>query len=226
MTVVVLGSLHGSPGVTTLALDLAAIAPDSTLVLEADPDGGCMAARLDLAMRPGLVELAGSARAGTSADDLWRFAQGGLGQAPIVVAHPAAEQVGSALRTAGQHIARALRDVAAGGHHVVVDIGRLRPGSPAMVLLAAADHVVVVADNSTESAVALAHRSQLLAGACNPVVVLNRTRPYAASEVEAACGLRVWGAVPAASRRRTKPLFQLHAHLFAASPSLANASRC
>jgi hypothetical protein len=218
MTVLVVGSVHGSPGATRLALNLAALAPDATLVLEADPDGGRLAARLDLAVRPGLLELAGSARAGTSADDLWRFAQGGLGQAPVVVAHPAAEQVGSALRAAGQHIGRALGDLAGGGRHVVVDVGRLRPGSPAMVLLAAADHVVVVADNSTECAVALAHRAQLLRSVCNPIVVLNRNRPYTNHEVEAACGLRVWGVVPAGARRRAKPLALLHAQLFTPEP--------
>ncbi len=224
MTVVMLGSVHGSPGVTRLALDLAAVEPDSTLVLEADPDGGCLAARLDLAVRPGLIELAGSARAGASADDLWRFAQGGPGQAPVVVAHPAPEQVGSALRAAGQHIGRALRDVATGGRHVVVDVGRLRPGSPAMVLLAAADHVVVVADNSTECAVALAHRSQLLRGVCNPIVVLNRNRPYTDHEIEAACGVRVWGCVPAGARRRDKSVALLHPQLFAPAPLPARAS--
>lgn len=217
MTVVAVGSVHGSPGATRLALDLASVDPDTTLLLEADPDGGWLAARLDLAVRPGLVELAGSARAGTTADDLWRFAQGGVGEVPIVVAHPAAEQVGSALRAAGEHIARALREISASPRHVVIDVGRLRPGSPALVLLGAADHVVVVADNSAEHAVALTHRAQLLRNICTPLVVLTRNRPHTPDAIEAASTLRVWGCVPSTSatgsRRRARQIRLLHTHL-------------
>ena len=59
MTVIAVGSVHGSPGATTLALDLARLCARSpgreVLLIEADPDGGCLAARLDLAVKPGPV---------------------------------------------------------------------------------------------------------------------------------------------------------------------------
>ena len=227
MSVVAVGSVHGSPGATTLALDLAALDPEATLVIEADPDGGRLAARLDLALRPGLTELAGSARTNISSDDLWRFAQGAPGVTPVVVAHPAAEQVTSVLRVGGHHIGQALRDVAESTRrHVVLDIGRVRPGSPSLALMAAADHVVVLVENTMEAAVALAHRAALLGAMANVHVVLNRARPYSAREIEAACGRTVWGVVPnatsttsrrPASRRRRRAVGELHAQLFDAS---------
>ena len=58
------GSISGSPGATSLAIDLARTCAGATpaLLVEVDPDGGRLAARLDLPLRPGLTELAGAAR--------------------------------------------------------------------------------------------------------------------------------------------------------------------
>ncbi|MCU1366089.1 MAG: chromosome partitioning protein [Ilumatobacteraceae bacterium] len=207
MAVVAVCSLHGAPGATALALDLARLCGGGTLLVEADPDGGSLAARLDLAMRPGLTELAGAARVGIAADDVWRFAQPigtGVG---VIVSHPAAEQVQAALRASVQHVGTALRGSSG---HVVVDIGRLRPGSPAMGLAAVADTTFVVADNSVESVVALSHRAAVLANIASPQIVLTSYKPYSSDDVEAASGQRVWGVVPSAlhagrgSRRRSR----------------------
>src|SRR4051794_13328930 len=63
MALVSIGSTKASPGTTTLALALAVAEPSSRwLVVEADPDGGSIAARLGLGYEPGLVELAAAAR--------------------------------------------------------------------------------------------------------------------------------------------------------------------
>src|SRR4051794_21329178 len=162
MTVIAIGSVHGSPGVTSLAIDLARVAAaregSRSVLVEADPDGGRLAARLDLAVRPGLTELAGAARVGIAADDLWRFAQG-HGDVAVVVAHPAAEQVQAALRAAATHIGAALQRL---GATVIVDVGRLRPGSPSLGLAGIADHLIVVSDNDVEAIVSLTHRAKLL----------------------------------------------------------------
>ncbi|MCU1399852.1 MAG: hypothetical protein JWN62_2961 [Acidimicrobiales bacterium] len=195
MSVVAVCSLHGAPGATALALDLARLCGDGALLVEADPDGGCLAARLDLAMRPGLTELAGAARVGISAADLWRFAQpigGGVG---VIVGHPAAEQVQAALRASVQHVGTALRGSSG---HVVVDVGRLRPGSPAMGLAAIADTTLVVAENGIESVVAVSHRAAVLANVAAPQIVLSSSKPYSPADVESASGQRVWGVVPSA----------------------------
>jgi len=201
MTVIAVGSVHGSPGATTLALDLARLCARSpgreVLLIEADPDGGCLAARLDLAVKPGLTELAGAARVSISVDDLWTYAQPtDLGVA-VIVAHPAAEQVQAALRAAVNHIGAALRDAGM----VIVDVGRLRPGSPALALAALADRTLIVSANSVEAVVSLHHRGQLLRGVGDPLVVLSAVRPYSADDVAVAGALAVWGIVGPNSRR-------------------------
>ena len=202
MTVIAIGSVHGSPGVTSLVVDLARVAAareaGRALIVEADPDGGRLAARLDLAVRPGLTELAGAARVGIAADDLWRYAQL-HDDIAVVVAHPASEQVHAALRAAASHIGEALCRL---GATVVIDVGRLRPGSPALALAALADHTVIVSDNDVEAIVSLTHRTKLLQGIGRSLVVLADAKPYAAADVERAAGVAVWGTVPRASNHK------------------------
>ncbi len=199
MAVIVVGSVHGSPGATTLAFDLARQAGPGALLIEADPDGGVLAARLELALKPGLMELAGAARTGIEADDLWKFAQLSSTNVAVVAGHPAAEQTSAALRAAIIHIssAAALLDTT-----VVIDIGRLRPGSPSLGASASADHTLIVSDNSVEAIVSLTHRAQLLNGCAAPMVVLNQDGPYTPEEIASASHQCVWGVVPPARSRR------------------------
>lgn len=199
MTVIVVGAVHGSPGATTLALDLAREAGETALLIEADPDGGSIAARLELALKPGLMELAGAARTGIDVDDLWRFAQPSSVGVAVIVAHPAAEQTCAALRAARAHIASAAALLCV---TVVIDIGRVRPGSPALGFAASADHTVIVSDNSVEAIVSLTHRATLLEGCVAPVVVLNQAYPYSVLDIAAATKQRVWGVVPHVRTRR------------------------
>jgi len=200
MAVIAVGSLRGSPGATLLALDLARFCDGDALLIEADPDGGCLAARLDLALRPGLTELAGAARVGIAADDLWRFAQPTDHGVAVIVAHPAAEQVQAALRAAVHHVGSSLASL---GHHVVIDVGRIRPGSPALGFAALADRLLLVSDNSAEAVVAITHRAQLLHGLADPLVVLTAAKPYGVDEIAATTGQQVWGVMPLAQGRRT-----------------------
>ena len=203
MTVIAVGSVHGSPGATTLALDLARRCGDGALVIEFDPDGGTLAARLDLAIRPGLTELAGAARVGIEFDDLWNFAQPIDSGVAVVVAHPAAEQTQAALRAAAHHICAAIGQLAvASGVSVIVDVGRLRPASLALCAATAADHTLVVSHNSVEAVVALTHRGQLLSTCGAPLVVLNQSRPYTADDIASASRQQVWGACAHSGSRR------------------------
>lgn len=211
MAIIAVGSVHGSPGATTLALDLARLVGADTLLIEADPDGGSLAARLDLGVKPGLTELAGAARVGIDADDLWKFAQPAAPGVALIVAHPAAEQVQAALRAAVTHIGAALRCVSG---IVVIDVGRLRPGSAALGFATLADSVVVLAANSVESVVAIHHRARLLAGFGDVQVVLAGGAPYSVTEVAAATGQSVWGVIGSgsrrvAARRRTQAMLRL-----------------
>ena len=200
MPVVVVGAVHGSPGATSFALDLSSQCGPDTLLIEADPDGGSLAARLELALKPGLTELAGAARVGIEIDDVWKFAQTSSSGVAIVVAHPAAEQTTSALRAALGHIVSAVGLLSS---MVIVDAGRLRPGSPALAAASLADHTIVVCDNSVEAIVALTHRAKVLQGCRSPLVVMNAARPYSISDIAEATGQTVWGVVPASTGRKT-----------------------
>ncbi len=199
MAVIAVGSVHGSPGATLLALDVARFCEGETLLIEADPDGGCLAARLDLALKPGLTEMAGAARVGIAADDLWRYAQPTDHGVAIVVAHPAAEQVQASLRAAVNHVGSSLSSL---GRHVVIDIGRVRPGSPALGFAALADRLLIASDNSAEAVVSLTHRAQLLHGLADAMVVLSVGKPYSVDEIASASGQQVWGVLPAIRGRR------------------------
>ena len=199
MTLIAVGTVNGSCGATTLAYDLAARAGNGALLIEADPDGGCLAACLDVALKPGLMELAGAARTGIDADDVWRFAQTTRDGVAVVVAHPSAEQTNAALRAALGHVLAAVAGV---DTIVVVDIGRIRPGSASLAAAASADHTIVVSNNSLEATVALAHRSQLLSACASPMVVLNTAQPYGVADVADATHQRVWGVIAAARTQR------------------------
>ena len=199
MSVVVVGAVHGSPGATSFALDLSRQCGPDTLLIEADPDGGSLAARLDLALKPGLMELAGAARVGIEADDVWRFAQPTSFGVAVVVAHPAAEQTTSAIRAAISHIVSAVGRLSS---TVIVDVGRLRPGSPSLAAAASADHTIVLCDNSVAAIVALTHRAKVLQGCRSPLVVMNAAGPYSVRDIAAATGQTVWGVVAASTDRR------------------------
>ena len=77
MTLVAFASTKASPGVTTLCQALAHTWPDPrrVVVVEADPSGGDLAARLELAPEPGLVSLAAAGRRGLSAAVVWDHVQ-------------------------------------------------------------------------------------------------------------------------------------------------------
>ena len=64
MTVVALASLKSSPGTTTAALALCQVWPSvrRALLIEADPGGGVIAARMGDSPDPGLITLAAAAR--------------------------------------------------------------------------------------------------------------------------------------------------------------------
>src|SRR5690625_996048 len=148
MPTVVLFSLGGAPGVTTLALAVAAAwpAPVPTVMVEADAAGGDVAAWRRLPVSPGLVELAAAARTDTS------FADGDT--APVVLGC-------SQALAGGQRVCAAppLTDNAAGAVHLlaahpsvlrvdgvvtVVDAGRVAPRTPAANLVASADTALLV----------------------------------------------------------------------------------
>ncbi len=150
MTVIALFSDKGSPGVTTLALTLAAAWPGPVTIAECDPAGGDLALRLtdeagrpQLAADPGLLTLAVAARRNpTPALDEHTRPVPGLPTVSVVTGLSTPEQ-GAGIAELWPSIATAL--AGPGPRDVLADLGRLHPGSPAHPIVAVADVLVGVA---------------------------------------------------------------------------------
>lgn len=201
MSIVVVGSLRGSPGATTLVVALSAVwarAGRAPLVVEADPDGGVLAARLGLGLHPSLTDLAVRARGGVRPDEVWESTQTLPGGGPVVVAHPSPEQCQATLRNGSDRLAELLASVP--GHDVLVDAGRLRPGSPALPLVEAASLVLVVVRPRLEDLATAAQRLGGLNHLGNVGLVLVGDAPYSASDVAAALGVKVLAVLPVDAR--------------------------
>lgn len=162
------------------------------MLVEADPDGGVLAARAGIGIKPGLIELCGRARVALTDDDVWSFAQELPGGRPVLVGHPAAEQCHAALRAAGERLADYLAVMPE--RDAIVDVGRLRPGSPASAIVARADAVLVVVRPTVEEVGAAAYRAAALRDA-GAALVLIGDRPYPVGEVAAAVDVPVVGVI-------------------------------
>src|SRR5262245_11254484 len=126
-----------SAGVTTLALAVASRwpRPGAAVLVEADPAGGDLAARFGLRPAPGLTSAAAGA-GGEAAALLERHAQPlpGLG-VPVLLSAASYVQASAAVRTAAE---AALVETAGRAGTVLVDVGRLAAGSPALPIAARA----------------------------------------------------------------------------------------
>ena len=190
MTILVVGSLHGSPGATTVAVALAGCLRDA-VVVEADCDGGVLAARFGLSREPGVVTLAAD-RDNGAGHQLARHAQPAPGGLKIVVGPESSDHATWLWRSAGPQLHDSLRQ-----HDgvVVVDAGRLAPTAPTTALFADATLTVIVARPRADELAIVAAR---LAGHENerrPSVVLVGDRPYSAAEVADELGCDVLGVV-------------------------------
>lgn len=157
MTVVALAITGGLTDSSEIALHIASLWPREVTVVEADPDGGRLAARKDWPPRPGLVDLVTSSRA--TSDVVGELSHVIDPRRRVVVAPPSPEAVIAALRlltTSNDRLDDRL------GTDVLVDVGRLRPESPALPVLEMADRRVLVVRRDAEDVVATMHRRNLL----------------------------------------------------------------
>jgi hypothetical protein len=204
MSIVAVGSMHGSPGATTLALALAAVwarTGREALMVEADPDGGVLAARLGLGHHPSITDLAVRSRGSLHPDLVWEAAQTLPGGRPIVVSHPSLDQCHATLRSGAGRLAEVLR--ALPDHDAMVDVGRLRPASPAAPLADAADILLLVMRPRLEDVDAAAQRLPgLSASSTGRVVgiVLVGDEPYRPADVEEVLGVAVLAMLPVDAR--------------------------
>lgn len=188
------GSTAASPGVSTLAVLLAAASPRPAVVVEADPDGGCLGARFDLVDEPGLVTLAAATRRGVDTVRLVEHAQPLTTSTSVVVAPPSGRAVSSVLVASAEALAATLR--AAVAFRAVVDCGRLAPTSAAWPLAQAAELVVLVARPRLDEARRLPSRVEELQNCGASVgVVLVGDGPYAPAEVAQVAQVELLGVI-------------------------------
>ena len=188
MKTVVLCSLRGAPGVTTISLLLASRLEGAVLV-EADLAGGVVAIRYGLGREPGLTTLAA---ANPQTPGGWLDHAQDAGGVPVLVGPDSAEASESLWRTAGDRLAAA---IGRSDGWAVVDAGRLRTITS---LVGRADLVLVVARPIAEQIVALNHALATL-GRLLPTqvaVVLAGDGPYGTADVESALGCVVAAGIP------------------------------
>ena len=183
MRIVTLTSVRGAPGVTTTALLLASSLPDAVLV-EADLDGGVLAARYGLGREPGLTTFAATAAEVRAA--WWMHAQDAGGVA-VLVGPDAPATSASLWRAAGERITRTL--LAADGI-AVVDAGRTRTPTS---ITSSSDLLAVLVHPVAEELVTLGHRLPRLCQETHGrvVAVLVGRGHYRAGDVEESLGLSV-----------------------------------
>lgn len=195
MTVVGLVSVKHSPGVTTAAVALALATGDGSVVIEADPAGGDVAARARLTMEPGLLTMAAAGR--HAASRLSLQTQQLSSGAEVVIAPADPEQSSTALAAIADRLPAATREHGGG----FVDCGRWSPVPTTRTVLSRCDVIVVVADPSVASIEHVRCRADALLDIGPPVaVLLVGDRPYSADEVEQALGLPTIGALAVDSR--------------------------
>ena len=196
MSLVGLCSAHGSPGVTTTVLALAATWPEDRrcLLVEADPFGGVIGARYGLGDTPGLSSLAAVARKGLDEEAVWSHVQHLPGGVPVLVGPASADEAHAVLRD----VAGALAGwcVTQTDVDVIVDCGRIAPASPTVELLAKADAVLVLTRPFADQLRPAAHRLVALeaSGAAASLLLVGDS-PYGPDEVAATLKADVGGVI-------------------------------
>lgn len=199
MTLLVVCSAKGSPGVTTLACAMAAVWPKerTVLIAECDPSGGDIAARFELSTKVGMASLVLAQRQGScpmpELETHLQHLPGGLG----VLAGPATADSAMVLdHELSKYSVRAFTpDV-----DVVVDCGRVIPNALGQRrLMNEADHIVVA--TRCDAASILHARSAISWIAMLGVfgvasMVLVGDGPFSVDEASAFVDKEVDGAVP------------------------------
>jgi hypothetical protein len=193
MTVVSLGSVR-SCGVTTLALSVAATWPADrrVLLVEADPAGGTLGAGSGWPAEPSLVSFAAAARRGGEPALVWEHCHHLPGEVPVLAAPPLGDQARSALGMVGSVLGR-LGEL---DGDVLVDCGRLDPGSPSVALWERADRAVLVVRPRLADLQALASWVEGRAFESPVGLVTVGDGPYPDGEITEALGLEVLARLP------------------------------
>ncbi|MEY9926017.1 hypothetical protein ABH926_000637 [Catenulispora sp. GP43] len=153
MSLIVLASDKGSPGVTTTAVALAGVWPRRAILAECDPSGGDLVYRAPaesgapLNPNIGMLSLATTARHGLSAHQLEQHIQRMHGGLELVVGLATGDQ-SAGLTGLWPALGRAFDSLP--DTDVIADCGRVDATGPALELMAAASLVVLIARTSAE----------------------------------------------------------------------------
>ena len=221
MSIVAVGSVKASPGVTTLSVGLGLSWEPTTgrraVLIEADGDGGVLAARFGLASTPSLVEFSAAARHELTIDRLQANCQLLAGQLPTLVAPGCGETTSLVLASLASRLAEGLGRL--GDIDAVVDVGRLRLHSPAVDLVKQCDLLVLVARPQFDQLVPLVHQARRVISQEIPTaLVCVGDRPYPPTEMAKASQLNLLGVTAHESRvaqalERGLPANQRHRRL-------------
>ena len=181
---VAFGSLARSPGATTALLAAAAVWPTADVtVVEADADGGVLAARFGLSLHPEaptLMSLLAATRHDATAGVVALHAQRLPGGLPVVCA-PSIPEV--ATPAAAQLADRFEGLTASGTGDVLVDVGRVRPSSAAWRLASSCEALVVVVRPVVEELEPLLGRLESLSAGRRLVIAVRGAGPYGTADV-------------------------------------------
>ncbi|NKQ59006.1 chromosome partitioning protein [Amycolatopsis sp. K13G38] len=192
-------SVKGSPGVTTFSVALAARwpAPSRTLLVEADPSGGDIGIRFWLEATPGLVSLAAAARHSEDPTLPWQHTQALPGGLPVVTAPPDADRARAALSALTSEPRGVLRAAAnALDATVIVDCGRLDPGSVAAPIVRAADAMILLTRAHADDLAHLARRLPVLGRWTQHPAMMLVGEGYSPTEITRELGVSPLGRIP------------------------------
>lgn len=184
MNTIAVGGVKHAPGATTLAVTLAGLAGEGSLLLEADPQGGDVAARSGLPLDPGLLTLAAAARRGLTPQLVDAHTQRLANGATALLAPSSPNHAHAALTGLREPLSALL---AQRPGRVVVDVGRWDPRSGAIETALSADFALVLFRPTVGGVEHVRARLELLHG-IRTVLVAIGDQPYAASEISAAIG--------------------------------------
>ena len=193
MSGLAVAATKGSVGATTLGFALVAGRAPDALLVEVDPDGGSLAARLGISEDPGLTSAAAACRHGQMsgrAEDHVHTARG----VRVLPAPTSPRQVRSCLAAAAESLDL---QVWWASRTCVLDCGRLDADSPVVPLIGGTSALVWVTRPTVEGADALAVRlAELASLPARSVLVTAGEGPYRPDEVAAALELPLIGHVP------------------------------
>ena len=181
--IVTVGSVRGSPGVTSWSLLLAAGWPNTfageRVVLEADPDGGVLGARYGLGVEPGVVSFLVALRRSSGPAEVDAHGRR-VGDVWLVPGPETGEQARSVWSSSAADV---VERIVGDDRLWVVDAGRLHTANPAVVFAERSVVTVLVSGARPEDLVQLPARVMALSAVGRVAVLIVGRSGYRVDEL-------------------------------------------